>query len=142
MESHSPTRRAVLIAGMGASTALLAACGSPDTGAGSAGSSGTPPLPGGTVVHTLASIPVGGTAAVEVDGQAILLSQPTKGRVAAFSAICPHQGCRVAPQGPDFECPCHGSRFDGVTGAVLTGPSPRALTRLTVTVSGNDVIAG
>jgi Rieske Fe-S protein len=127
---------------MGAGTALLAACGSPDTGAGSAGSSGTRPLPGGTVVHTLTSIPVGGTAAVEVDGQAILLSQPTKGQVAAFSAICPHQGCRVAPQGPDFECPCHGSRFDGVTGAVLTGPSPRALTRLPVTVSGNDVIAG
>ncbi|HUG51508.1 MAG TPA: Rieske (2Fe-2S) protein, partial [Terrimesophilobacter sp.] len=123
MESRSPTRRAVLIAGMGAGTALLAACGSPDTG--SAGSTpGTPPLPAGTVVHTLANIPVGGTAAAEVDGHAILLSQPTKGRVAAFSAICPHQGCRVAAQGADFECPCHGSRFDGRTGAVLTGPSP------------------
>jgi Rieske Fe-S protein len=143
MESRSPTRRAVLIAGMGAGTAFLAACGSPDTGAGPAGSTpGTPPIPAGTVVHTLATIPVGGTAAAEVDGHAILLSQPAKGRVEAFSAICPHQGCRVAAQGADFECPCHGSRFDGRTGAVLTGPSPRALTRVTVTVSGNDVIAG
>jgi Rieske Fe-S protein len=142
MESRSPTRRAVLIAGMGAGTALLAGCGSPGIGAGPAGSSGSSPLPAGTVIHTLANIPVGGTAAAQVDGQAILLSQPTKGRVAAFSAICPHQGCRVAAQGVDFVCPCHGSRFDGQTGEVLAGPSPRALTRLTVTVSGNDVIAG
>jgi Rieske Fe-S protein len=142
MEARSPTRRAVLIAGMGASAAILAACGSPDVDAGSQGSSGAPPLPAGTVIHTLASIPVGGTVGTEVDGHAILLSQPSEGQVAAFSALCPHQGCRVAAQGADFECPCHGSRFDGKTGAVLAGPSPRALTPLTVTVSGNDVIAG
>lgn len=140
MDSRSPTRRAVLIAGVGASAAALAACSSPDASA-PVGSSGSSPVPAGTVIHTLATIPVGGTAATEVNGVAILLSQPSKGRVAAFSATCPHQGCRVAAKGAEFDCPCHGSRFDGATGAVLAGPANRGLTPLTVTVSGDDVIA-
>jgi hypothetical protein len=92
MEARSPTRRAVLIAGMGAGAAILAACGSPDADAGPPGSSGAPPLRAGTVVHTLLSIPVGGTVGAEVEGHAILLSRPSEGRVAAFSALCPHQG--------------------------------------------------
>lgn len=51
------------------------------------------------------------------------------GAVHAFSARCPHLGCAVrwSPQEKSWDCPCHGSRFDAVTGAVLNGPAQRPL---------------
>ena len=32
-----------------------------------------------------------------------------------------------------FVCPCHGSEFNGRTGAVITGPAPRGLAPIPVT---------
>ncbi len=69
----------------------------------------------------------------------IVVAQPTAGTVVAFSAICTHAGCTVAPAGKEFDCPCHGSRYDAATGAVIQGPAPSPLTKLTATVSGNTV---
>lgn len=50
------------------------------------------------------------------------------GELAAFSAICPHLGCKVDADNARgcFRCPCHDSDF-ALDGAVLTGPSPRGL---------------
>jgi thiosulfate dehydrogenase [quinone] large subunit len=64
--------------------------------------------------------------------------QPTAGRYAAFSAVCPHAGCQVQySRGNDeFVCPCHGARFDG-TGSLLQGPATRDLSSITVT-KGSD----
>ena len=51
-------------------------------------------------------------------------SSPAAGSFAAFDAICPHEGCTVAYAAPDklFICPCHGSGFNGETGALVQGP--------------------
>jgi cytochrome b6-f complex iron-sulfur subunit len=50
----------------------------------------------------------------------------------AFSLICTHQGCTVAwtPAKQDFECPCHGSKYDS-SGKVTQGPAPSPLTSYT-----------
>ena len=98
------------------------------------------PLPPGTALATVTQIPVGGTSAVTVDGQNILLARPKVAEVVAFSAICTHQGCLVSAAGSEFECFCHGSRFAAATGAVLTGPARRALDPIPVSVSGGSVV--
>jgi len=51
--------------------------------------------------------------------------------VAAMSLVCTHLGCIVAPDGMDFACPCHGSKF-GHGGEVVKGPAPRPLRWLEV----------
>lgn len=46
-----------------------------------------------------------------------------------FSSICPHLGCKFNydKDSHKFACPCHGSKFDGSTGAHTDGPAPRGL---------------
>lgn len=155
---RTTSRRAAIIAGgatvVGAGALMLAAC-STGGGSGSAGGaggaggavggsgasgSGTISIPAGTAVIKLADIPVGGTAEATVDGHAVVLSQPTAGEVVCFSAICTHQGCTVNAAPKDFECPCHQSRFDSATGAVLGGPAPSPLPKIDVKVAGDSVV--
>ncbi len=59
----------------------------------------------------------------------------------AFSAVCTHLGCIVdwAPARHEFDCPCHGARFD-TNGHVIAGPPPRPLPAYTVAVVNGEVI--
>jgi cytochrome b6-f complex iron-sulfur subunit len=54
----------------------------------------------------------------------------------ALAAICTHLGCTPRLEGRQFECPCHGSRFD-LNGNVLAGPAKRPLDRITVGLAQN-----
>ena len=50
----------------------------------------------------------------------------------AFSARCPHKGCKVrAVDDGGFRCPCHGSRFNA-NGQVQNGPATSDLTPLKI----------
>jgi glycine/D-amino acid oxidase-like deaminating enzyme/nitrite reductase/ring-hydroxylating ferredoxin subunit len=59
----------------------------------------------------------------------VALYRDGEGGLTAFSARCPHMGCvvRWSPQEKSWDCPCHGSRFDGRTGAILNGPASAPL---------------
>ncbi|HTZ44340.1 MAG TPA: Rieske (2Fe-2S) protein [Jatrophihabitans sp.] len=138
------SRRGVLAAGaVGVAGVALAGCAKaapPDnptvTGSAGAGS-------GGGTLANLSSIPVGGAvSATAPDGAKIIISRPTASSVAAFSAICTHQGCVVVPAGQQLDCPCHGSVYNATTGAVINGPAPRPLPAVSVKISGGDVVAG
>ena len=155
MNQPSDVSRRSLIALGGSGVALaLAACSTPaaTTGAGktsdalpSAAPSASVPSPGGAApaeLAKLADIPVGGSVSATLAGAPILVSQPEAGTVVAFSAICTHQGCIVAPAEDEFDCPCHASRFNSSTGAVLGGPALKPLEKVQVTVSGDSVVAG
>lgn len=54
------------------------------------------------------------------------------GRLHLHSARCTHLGCIVRFNAAErsWDCPCHGSRFDAVDGAVLEGPAVAPLRRL------------
>lgn len=141
---RGPSRRQVLrgtgaVAGAVAGAGVLAACSdpapTPQEAAESASAAGA-----GTVVVALADVPVGGAVAAKVEGQDVLVTQPTEGDVHAFSAICTHAGCTVAPGDGELLCPCHQSRYALTDAAVLGGPAPEPLPAIQVEVSGDDVV--
>jgi glycine/D-amino acid oxidase-like deaminating enzyme/nitrite reductase/ring-hydroxylating ferredoxin subunit len=61
--------------------------------------------------------------------QRLAIYRSGDGTLHSFSARCPHLGCAVrwSPQEKSWDCPCHGSRFDPVTGEVLNGPAQQPL---------------
>jgi len=81
--------------------------------------------------------PGGGVVLRDAD---VVLTRTADGELHAFSAVCTHQGCTVdSVAGGTIDCPCHGSRFDALTGAVRKGPAERPLAPVTVVVRGGDV---
>ena len=155
-------RRTLLLGTSAAGAALaLAACASPEPEPGTptpttsattspsetaTAESPTPEAPSAespsAAIAKLSDIPVGGSISAELDNAPIIISQPTAGKVVAFSAICTHQGCKVAPANKELDCPCHGSRFNSTTGEVIAGPAKTALPSVAVSVSGDEVVAG
>ncbi len=57
----------------------------------------------------------------------------------AISAICTHLGCTVNKAGENYECPCHGSKFNG-GGYVLKGPATAPLDRVELSLSGDGKV--
>ncbi|MCW2810907.1 MAG: hypothetical protein JWP61_1365 [Friedmanniella sp.] len=146
----SLSRRAVLAGALAVSAgAALGACkassgyGSAAGGGPSAGSSGAaaPPTGQGGPIVALTAVPVGGSVSAQLNGQPIIVSQPTAGKAVAFTAICTHMGCTVQPAGATLHCPCHGSVYNALTGANISGPAPRPLAEIPVKVSKGSIVA-
>lgn len=59
----------------------------------------------------------------------------------ALDQACTHLGCRVpwCPTSRWFECPCHGSRFNGV-GELERGPAGRGLDRYALSLVDGEVV--
>jgi cytochrome b6-f complex iron-sulfur subunit len=65
------------------------------------------------------------------------------GTTSVFSSRCSHAGCRISKsEGNQLICPCHGSRYDALSGKVIKGPSLENLKKLTFRLDkpGGDVI--
>lgn len=72
----------------------------------------------------------------------VVLTRDTAGKVRGFSALCTHQGCSVTSVAAGaITCPCHGSRFNATTGAVVAGPATRGLRPVPVAVRDGTVFA-
>jgi cytochrome b6-f complex iron-sulfur subunit len=61
------------------------------------------------------------------------------GEIFAYSLICTHLGCTIMENGTEFNCPCHGSRFDE-NGAVLAGPAQQPLKNLRVEILEDNTL--
>jgi Rieske Fe-S protein len=153
-DSRFVSRRKVFaVGGAGALVLGLAACGSGDDDTSAAAgtgdsidsstdaSAGADAAAGATSLVSLAKVPVGGALGIKVGDKHYIVSQPTKGKAACFSAICPHQGCTVAASGSeDLACPCHGSTFKATTGALVKGPATTGLPKVEVDLTDGNVV--
>ncbi|WP_449372557.1 Rieske (2Fe-2S) protein [Arthrobacter psychrolactophilus] len=123
----------------GAACALALAGCAP---AGNAGAKkGTTPaeIPTGGTPHQvgkLSELAVGATAAGTANGVDVILFRPDETTILAYTDICTHAGCKVAPHNEDFKCPCHGSVFKGSDGTVISGPAKEALPRFAAAIDG------
>jgi nitrite reductase/ring-hydroxylating ferredoxin subunit len=64
------------------------------------------------------------------------------GMLYAFGNTCTHQGCSLAQgelDGKTVTCPCHGSRFDVTSGAVVRGPATEPVPSYAVRVEGKQI---
>lgn len=88
------------------------------------------------------SLPPNKMIGVKVDGIDVLLAN-LDGKIVALSNLCTHARCRLS-QGQltstIVECPCHGSRFDILTGEVKNGPAYKPLTKYDVLIEGTKIM--
>jgi cytochrome b6-f complex iron-sulfur subunit len=78
-----------------------------------------------------------GSRTVRSDIPAVIYNKD--GKIVVHSLICTHLGCTISENGAEFECPCHGSRFDE-NGAVLAGPAQQPLKNLTVEILEDNTL--
>jgi thiosulfate dehydrogenase (quinone) large subunit len=94
------------------------------------------PKPAGSKIGAASSVKVKGSATFQdpATGDPAIVVQPRAGEFLGFDAVCPHAGCTVGydEKFVRFVCPCHGSQFNGTTGAVEVGPASHGLGRITV----------
>ena len=150
------TRRTVLAVGMaGAAGVALAACGGGETASESttsaeptnspssaptASQTSESPAGSGTNIGSVDQVAVGSATIIAANDTAFVVAQPEEGKFVAHSAVCPHQGClcnRIADG--EAICPCHGSKFDAVTGAVEQGPATTGLAPAAVSVENGQL---
>jgi Rieske Fe-S protein len=115
--------------------------GSNATGS-SAARRGTAPPPSPRVwLASVAKVPQGG--GVIDTSHKVVVTKDTTGALHCFSAVCPHLGCLVGSvSGGTINCPCHGSKFNATTGAVVQGPATTSLATEPFTVKGGNVYLG
>lgn len=77
-------------------------------------------------------------ASFDVGAERIAVARVAADAYYAFGDTCTHLACSLAEgelEGQTVTCPCHGSRFDITTGAVLRGPAHEPVTSYRVRVA-------
>ena len=92
-------------------------------------------------VGTVGDIATGEMKLVEVGGIKISIAN-VDGTIHAFDDLCTHQHCSLSAgelDGIAVECPCHGSRFDVASGAVLSPPATEPVKTYPVRIDGETI---
>lgn len=98
-------------------------------------------LGGAATVPGGAAVAPGALAAFDVDGARVAVAN-VDGALHAFQDTCSHRQCSLAEgrlEGAVVTCPCHGSRFDVTSGAVLRGPAKEPVRVYRAVADGEDL---
>lgn len=124
----TPTRRQVITAG-GCAALGLTGCSA----------TSTPTF--APVTIDAASVPVGG--GIVLKDVPVVVTQPSAGQFAAFSAMCTHSQCKVSEvRREGIFCGCHGSVFRVTDASIVRGPATTPLPAITVSVDGSKLTIG
>jgi Rieske Fe-S protein len=97
------------------------------------------------VIARVNEVPMRGSKIFQypTDNDPCILIQPVADEFVAYSRLCTHATCPVyyRPAQNMIECPCHQGFFSVADGAVLQGPPPRPLPRITIERRGDDIVA-
>jgi nitrite reductase/ring-hydroxylating ferredoxin subunit len=136
------SRRGVITSAAGVTAvAALSAC-SPEVS--SLTSSPAPEAPSTSepvAVAKTTEIPIGSGKKFDVEGVPILITQPRAGEFRGFSAVCTHAGFVMSNvANSEIKCDNHGALYSADDGSVLSGPAPKALGKVTVTVEDDEIL--
>jgi cytochrome b6-f complex iron-sulfur subunit len=86
-------------------------------------------------------IPVNSGRIVPFAGKAVLVFRTATGELKALTATCTHLACTVQyrAERSDIWCACHNGVYDA-NGTTISGPPPRALTKIDVNVRGEKIV--
>lgn len=85
----------------------------------------------------------GGMIVATIERKRYLVVWATGGSPKAFRALCPDQEASLAEapfDGRLITCPHHGWKFDGTSGACVTGQRCDPIKQLPLTIEGDDVL--
>jgi nitrite reductase/ring-hydroxylating ferredoxin subunit len=94
-----------------------------------------------TQVGLVKDVPQGTVKGFKVGDTRILIAN-LGGTFSAIGDRCTHRGCTLSKgrlEGEVVTCPCHGSRFNVKTGAVVRGPAEEPEPSLPVTIEGDGI---
>lgn len=136
------SRRGVIASAVGVSAvAALSACSTEVSDLTSTPAPEAPATTSPVAVAKTSDIPIGSGKKFDVEGVPILITQPRAGEFRGFSAVCTHAGFVMTNMAnSEIKCDNHGAVYSADDGSVLSGPAPRALGKVTVTVEGDDVL--
>jgi nitrite reductase/ring-hydroxylating ferredoxin subunit len=136
------SRRGVITSAVGLSAvAALSACSTEVSKLTSTPAPEAPATTSPVAVAKTSDIPIGSGKKFDVEGVPILITQPTAGEFRGFSAVCTHAGFVMTNMAnAEIKCDNHGAVYSADDGSVLSGPAPRALGKVTVTVEGDDLL--
>ena len=136
------SRRGVIASAVGVSAvAALSACSPEVSNLTSTPEPEAPTTTEPVPVAKTSDIPIGSGKKFDVEGVPILITQPRAGEFRGFSAVCTHAGFVMSNMAnSEIKCDNHGAVYSADDGSVLSGPAPRALGKVTVTVEGDDVL--
>jgi cytochrome b6-f complex iron-sulfur subunit len=99
------------------------------------------PHRGPAIVGKIEAFPPGSVKTVLFNDRPVLVIRSADGRLRAFSAICTHLQCIVGyvAERNQIECPCHRGVYT-MDGENVSGPPPRRLGELPVTVNEGSVV--
>lgn len=96
---------------------------------------------GPVAIGKLEDFPIGGAKTVIFHDRPVLVLRSSDGQLRALSAICSHLQCIVGYSADknQIECPCHQGVYS-TDGQVVSGPPPRPLEELVVTINEGSVL--